>query len=120
MHKTFFSLLLSAVLAITANVTGSWTGTVDVGNGGGNPTIPMSLILKQDGNELTGTAGDESHRFSIEKAKIDGDSIKFNLTLGPTALSFDLHQQGDLLKGTAKIQHPDGVIHEGPASFTRK
>ena len=120
MQKTFISLFLGAVLAITANVTGSWTGTVDVGNGGGNPTIPMSLILKQDGNKLSGTAGDESHRFPIEKAAIDGNSIKFNITTGPTVLSFDLHQQGDVMKGTAKIQHPDGSVHEGPASFTRK
>lgn len=120
MHKTFISLFLGAVLAITANVTGSWTGTVDVGNGGGNPTIPMSLILKQDGNELSGTAGDKSHRFPIEKAAIDGDSIKFNITTGPTVLSFDLLQHGDVMKGTAKIQHPDGSVHEGPASFTRK
>lgn len=120
MHKTLISLFLGVVLAVTANVTGTWTGTVDVGNGGGNPTIPMSLILKQDGNELSGTAGDESHRFPIEKAAIDGDSIKFNITTGPTVLSFDLHQKGDEMKGTAKIRHPDGSVHEGPASFTRK
>jgi hypothetical protein len=120
MHKVLLSLLMGAVLAVGTSLTGSWTGKVDVGNGGADPTIPMSLFLKQQGDVLTGTAGDESHRFPIEKATVNGDSVKFNLTLGPTALSFNLHQEGDTLKGTATIQHPDGIVHEGPATFNRK
>jgi hypothetical protein len=120
MQKLLISWMFCVVLAMTTDVTGTWTGKVDVGNPGGDPTIPMSLVLTQKGSTLSGTAGDAAHQFPIEKAEIDGDSIKFQLTLGPSVLKFDLRQQEDLLSGTARIQHPGGEAHEGPASFKRK
>jgi hypothetical protein len=96
-------------------------GKVDVGNAGTDPTIPMTITLKQNGSELTGTAGDASHQFPIEKAEVNGNSIKFQVTAGPAVLSFNLRQEGDVMTGTAKIEHKEtGMVHEGPASLRRK
>ena len=81
----------------------------------------MTIILKQSGSELTGTAGDPSHQFPIEKAEVNGNSIKFQVTAGPAVLSFNLRQEGDVMTGTAKIEHKEtGMVHEGPASLRRK
>ena len=126
MQKILVSLMAFALMAFTltaaaADVTGTWIGKVDVGNGGSDPTIPMSITLKQNGSELTGTAGDPSHQFPIEKAEINSNSLTFQVTAGPAVLTFNLHQEGDVMKGTAKIVHTDeGTVHEGPVSLRRK
>src|SRR5215467_1647637 len=88
MHKVLVSLMAFglaafALTAAAADVTGTWIGKVDVGNGGSDPTIPRSITLKQIGSELTGTAGDPSHQFPIEKAEINCNSVKFQVTAGP-------------------------------------
>jgi hypothetical protein len=119
MQKVLVSLMAFALAAGAADVTGTWVGRVDVGNGGSDPTIPWSITLKQTGSELTGTAGDASHQFPIEKAEINGNSITFQVTAG-AVLTFKLRQEGDVMKGTAKIVHEDGTVHEGPASLRRK
>ena len=121
MHKLLVVLMAFALAVAAADVTGTWTGKVDVGNGGSDPTIPMTIILKQSGSELTGTAGDPSHQFPIEKAEINGNSIKFQVTAGPAILSFNLRLEGDVMTGTAKIEQKEtGIVHEGPASLRRK
>lgn len=121
MRKFLVSLMAFALAAAAADVTGTWIGKVDVGNGGSDPTIPMSITLKQNGSELTGTAGDASHPFPIEKAEINGNSVTFQVTAGPAVLTFNLRQKGDVMKGTAKIVHKDdGTVHEGPVSLRRK
>lgn len=120
MHKVLVSLMAFALAAAAADVTGTWIGKVDVGNGGSDPTIPMSMTLKQNGSELTGTWGDASHQFPIDKAEINDNSVKFQVTAGPAVLTFNLRQEGDVMKGTAKIVHDDGTAHEGPVFLRRK
>lgn len=121
MHKLLVGLMTFVLAAVAADVTGTWMGKVDVGNGGSDPTIPMTIILKQSGSELTGTAGDASHQFPIEKAEINGDIVKFQVTAGPAVLTFNLRQEGDVMTGTARIEQKEaGIVHEGPASFRRK
>ena len=120
MRKLLASLMAFALAAAAADVTGTWTGKVDVGNGGGDPTIPMSITLKQNGSELTGNAGDASHQFPIDKGESNGNSVKFQVTAG-AVLTFNLRQEGDVMTGTVKIEHKEaGTVHEGPASFRRK
>ncbi len=121
MRKFLVGLMAFALLAAAADVTGTWMGKVDVGNGGSDPTIPMTITLKQNGSELTGTAGDASHQFPIEKAEINGSSVKFQVTAGPGVLTFNLRQRGDVMTGTAKIENKEaGTVHEGRVWLRRK
>src|SRR3981081_2183751 len=82
MYKILVSLIAFALTAAAADVTGTGICWVDVANAGSDPTIPWSVTLKQNGSELTGTAGDASHQFPIEKAEIHGNSVTFQVTAG--------------------------------------
>ena len=70
------ALLLGAWTLSAADVTGKWSGTIDVRENGEQRTVPVLLILKQDGDKITGTAGDnEEDRHPIQKGILDGDNL---------------------------------------------
>ena len=60
MKSILLSLLLAAAWTLSgADLTGKWAGTVDMKQDGEAQTIPVVMIVKQEGNKLTGTAGPE-------------------------------------------------------------
>jgi hypothetical protein len=95
-------LLVVAMVALAADVTGKWTYEQPGRNGG--PGRPASITLKADGANLTGTvsgmggrgmgggggapgaapggapAGGPPPETAISKGKIDGDKISFEVT----------------------------------------
>jgi hypothetical protein len=88
-------LALSAFSLIAADATGKWTGSLMPDDGSTGPAL---LILKQDGNKLTGTAGpDADKRMEIVNGKVDGDSITFELP--GERMKFVLKQNGDSIDG---------------------
>ncbi len=101
-------LLLLSTLALLADVTGKWSGTFDITGPDGNVNSNTAfLILKQDGNSVTGTAGpNESEQNNIRAGKIDGDKISFEVVLenGPV-IKFDLLLADEHIKGTANGEH---------------
>ena len=54
MRKTFPIVLLFAMNAMAADLTGRWSGSFKVN--GADHEVPQLFILKQDGKKLTGTA----------------------------------------------------------------
>jgi hypothetical protein len=54
MNKVIAAVVLSVAAAMAGDVTGTWTGTFKVSSG--DHTIPQVIVLKQDGNKLTGSA----------------------------------------------------------------
>ena len=103
----------AAIAADTAKVSGEWALTVETPNGPGTP----SVILKQDGEELTGTY---KGRFGESKLKgsIKGNEIKFSVTVSPQGqdlvIEYSGTVDGDSMKGKAKF----GEFGEG--NFTGK
>jgi hypothetical protein len=65
---------LSAVMALAADVTGTWKGEA-TGKGG-----PPSFTLKQAGSALTGTSAGRNGDTEITNGKVDGDKIYFEVT----------------------------------------
>jgi len=74
--------------AVAADVTGTWKlaapqgGPGGGGGGGGRGPMERSLVLKQDGDKLTGKVvmkmGDNPPmETNIENGKVDGDNISF-------------------------------------------
>lgn len=107
------TLLLAAGAALASgDVTGRWQGTLKVqGN-----DIPGYLVLKQDGQQLSGTAGPSAEKqIEISKATVDGDRITIEAKQGDTVLGFELRLEDGQLKGNVL---EDGA-QVGTATFDR-
>ena len=83
------------------DVSGSWTLTIDAGQGGANDA-PM--MIEQDGDVLKGTYGPEEAETPIE-GTITGSDITLTseidaLQVGPMTLTFTGMVDGANMKGT--------------------
>ena len=93
----------AAALAVSlafASVTGSWTGTLSPD--GREPTTAF-LVLQQDGETVTGTAGasEQGERLPIRNGTAKGGVVTFEVeTPNGLVMKFDLKEQGDELTGT--------------------
>ena len=95
---------LLAALAI-ANVSGTWTGTLSPE---GRDPSPAHLVLQQDGETVTGTAGatEQGERFVIRNGTARDGVVTFEVqTQGGDLMKFDLKAQGDELTGTITREH---------------
>ena len=94
--------LLMAALALAAgaaDVTGTWSGSLK-GTGPEGQDGGITLVLKQAGTEITGTAGPSAdHQMPIQKGKIEGDKIALEVAVGEGTFKFDLVLEGEHLKG---------------------
>lgn len=67
---------LSTVMALAADVTGSWKGEANPNGKGGPPTFH----LKQSGSLVTGTTTARNAEIEISNGKIEGDKVYFEVT----------------------------------------
>lgn len=96
-------LMLGAGSLVAADVSGKWSGTVDFKEDGESRTISAVLILKQDGNTVTGTAGqDENDLHSIRKGSIDGEALTLEIDGGDVVYYLELKVAGDEITGDAR------------------
>jgi len=66
-----------AVVALwAADVTGKWTADVQGRNGN---TMTVTMDLKADGNNLTGTVSGRNGETDISDGKVDGDNLSFKV-----------------------------------------
>ena len=99
--------------AQSKDVSGNWKLTLETPNGPANP----SLVLKQDGEKLTGTYKGRFGESPLEGA-VKGKEIKFTIKVKAQEQEFILEYagtvEGDTMKGKVKI----GDM--GEADFTGK
>lgn len=108
--RKLFSLCLAAVLTLAftplrahaaTDVTGAWTGSVQMGDGGGG--MALTFNFKQDGTTLTGTIdGGQGDPISISNGKIDGDKISFSVEFNGTTITHEGTVSGDTINLTSK------------------
>ena len=105
-----FVLLASLPAAADVNVTGNWTGTFIVtGPNGETKDSTALLVLKQDGNKITGSAGpNEEERHEIVKGSIEGNKITLELNEDDHTVRFDLTLADDRITGEANATTSDG------------
>jgi len=65
-------------MAIVADLTGKWVGTIKTPDGN---EIAVTYNFKVDGNILTGTADSPSGTVTIDSGKVDGNNFKFKVTV---------------------------------------
>ena len=116
--KLLLTSLLLTLSILAANLSGKWTGTfVDDAEKGKNDG--MVLILTQDGNTLTGTAGPTAdEQMAISNGKIDGANVTFDLKAEAVMVHFTLQLVGAHLKGQANAEVA-GEKHSGTIDLTR-
>jgi hypothetical protein len=108
MKSIFLSLLLVAAGTLSAHdLTGKWAGTFDLKDDGEVQTIPVVMVVKQDGNKLTGTAGTEEDQHAIQKGVVDGDAVTMEVDTGEAIYYLELKVDGDQIAGSVK-QGADG------------
>src|SRR5438105_13681043 len=104
--KIFAGLFLVLVLTMSASAadaTGKWTGSFNVTRSDGDTKESSAVIvLKQNGSELTGSAGpNEDEQHPIQKGKIEGGKITLEVEDNGTVIKFELMLVGDHIKGDA-------------------
>lgn len=104
MRTLFCTLLLGALALVAApdtNVTGKWSGSFNMTSSDGQTRDGTALLmLKQTGNEITGSVGpSEGEQHTITKGKIEGDKITLESADGPVVMKFDLALAGDRITG---------------------
>lgn len=105
-------LVVSAAAAVAApDVTGKWPGTIEFANpDGGSRSEPALVVLKQEGETVTGTGGpNESEQHPIQNAKLQGDRLTFEIVTGSgRTMRFDLKVAGDKIEGEVQGESRDG------------
>ena len=90
-------IALAATTLVATDVTGSWRGTLTPD---GRDAGPALLILRQEGNVVTGTVGpDENERHPISKGTVENDTVTFEVDTPGGVMKFALKQKGDELTG---------------------
>jgi hypothetical protein len=102
MHSllTFALLAFTTVSLVAADATGKWTGTLTLSTGdSAGEARPAYLVLKQEGDKLTGTAGpDAGEQHTIENGKAENGNLTFEIRES-SIMKFALKQEGDEIKG---------------------
>jgi hypothetical protein len=111
---------LAIVLALTLSagamdLTGTWTGSLKVtGPDGQVQDDAIHMVLKQDGDKLTGTAGPSAdQQMAIDKGTVTGNKATMEVAVGQGTFKFDLTLDADHLKG-------DVTLTAGPQSMKAK
>ena len=104
--KLFVCSLILIAVALTAaaadvDVTGTWSGSFKITTPDGQvQDDSVTLVLKQSGTDITGTAGPSAdHQMPIDKGKIEGDKITLEVAVGEGSFKFNVVLEGDHMKG---------------------
>lgn len=100
-----FSLLLVAAAGLLADVdvAGKWTGSFVMDDGSGETHDSTALlILKQEGNTVSGTVGpNEGEQWPVQNGKVEGEKVTLEVQTDGPLITFNLVLSGEHLKGDA-------------------
>jgi hypothetical protein len=102
-------LTLFSVAAFAADITGTWSFSVETDAGSGNPTF----VLKQSGETLTGTYSGALGEAKV-KGTVKGDQVEITFEVSPSGDPVKVTYNGTLdgdkkMKGKVKL----GDLGEG-------
>ena len=123
--KKFWLLPCLAATLMAADVSGRWTGNVEVEDPGGGSTIDTQVRanLRQKADAITGTIGrqEDQEAESIQNAKLDGKRLTFEVSSAETngLIKFVLTLDGDRLDGEMSGSM-DGMALTGKVHLTRQ
>lgn len=99
MKRIVLGLLLSALAAFGADVTGTWKGVLETQNG----NLEIEYQFKAEEGKLTGTASSQMGSISITDGKVEGDTVTFTIATGEYTVVHKGVVNGDEMKLTADV-----------------
>jgi hypothetical protein len=98
-------MTLGAAKAMAADVTGSWTTTMQTQDGN---STQITFNFKQDGANLTGTVeGPIGDPLPITNGKMDGDKFTFDVSFNGITIHHDCAVNGDTIKMSTRTDSGD-------------
>jgi hypothetical protein len=121
MKKAFWLLPLLAFALSGADVSGRWSGTIDIEDSGSSIPIQVEFVQKSDavsGKVGRAGTGDEG---TIRNGKVDGTKVSFEVVSSETSSPFrwTLTLVNDQLEGEMKGSVDEGEI-VGKVKLTRE
>jgi hypothetical protein len=96
-------ITLLVLTASAANLSGKWTGVIEVNDSGGKIETPVELYLEQKAGTLSGKIGRSNNPETVEirNAKVDGDKLTFDSssTEASASMTFSLTIHGERMQG---------------------
>lgn len=92
-------VLSSAAMSRAADFNGTWKGNIEF-NG---ESVNLVYDLKVDGDKLTGTVEGPAGKLDLEKGKVDGGKISFEITFGDNHIKHDGKLSGGKIKITSHM-----------------
>jgi len=110
-----FFLALTPAIAMAADVTGTWAGSMKGPDGGDG--FALSITFKQDGTKLTGSInGPQGDPITISDGKVEGDKISFSVSFNGMTITHEGTINGDEIKLVSKS---DGGMGGGEMTLKR-
>jgi hypothetical protein len=113
MVTTLRSIVLITLMAgagLAADIAGKWDVTAQSPTG---RSMKLELVLKQDGDKIIGTLGNERGAVDLTEAKLEGNDLNFKITV-EGVYTVKLTLSGDSMKGTSTGS--DGVVWQVSAA----
>ena len=121
MRTLLTALLFSALTVYAADATGKWSGSFEIKTPEGETRNPSAyLVLKQDGNKLTGSGGPAEDRQEGSVAgTVEGNQLTFTVEHDGQAMNFKLQMDGDSMTGQVSREHPERGKETAKVSLKR-
>ena len=122
MRTVLVALLALAVSMTAADVTGTWSGAMEMKHGDETKDDTAYLVLNQTGNEITGTIGPNADkRLQITKGTIDGYNVYIEAIVeGENKLVLRLKAADGKLSGDLKAEGPTAPPITGKMTLTKQ
>ncbi len=119
--RLFIFGLIFSVIAVLAfagdpDISGKWSGTIDVRDEGSgtNITTPVQVQFQQRDAKISGNIGraEDNDVVPIKNAKVEGNKIYFEASSGETVgpVKFNLTVTGDRMEGDMRTSVDSGDI----------
>lgn len=100
------AMMLAPATMRAADVTGTWTSSMQSPDGSGG--IQITFTFKQDGDKLSGSVdAGQGGAMDITNGKVDGNHFTFDVAFNGTAIHHDCTLDGDEIKMTTKSDSGD-------------
>ncbi|HET8548034.1 MAG TPA: hypothetical protein VFL57_08520 [Bryobacteraceae bacterium] len=115
--------VLFSALTLAADVTGTWSGPMQMKKGDETHDDSAYLVLKQEGNVITGTVGPNvDKRMTITKGSIEDNAlyIEAKHPERDAKMVLRLKLEGEKLTGELSAEGPEAPPISGKMTLTRE